>query len=60
MAYSHSQEYRASEQMDRDVLTICHGCHLIKPSKERDQGIVDKTVFFDELVEALDAQSIDY
>ncbi|MCG7850069.1 MAG: CoB--CoM heterodisulfide reductase subunit B [ANME-2 cluster archaeon] len=41
-------------------VALHYGCHLIKPSKERDLGTVEKPVFFDELVEALGAQSIDY
>ncbi|MCL7412604.1 MAG: CoB--CoM heterodisulfide reductase subunit B [ANME-2 cluster archaeon] len=41
-------------------VALHYGCHLIKPSKQRDLGTVENPVFFDELVEALGAKSIDY
>lgn len=41
-------------------VALHYGCHLIKPSKERDLGTVENPVFFDELVEATGAESVDY
>jgi len=37
-----------------------YGCHLIKPSKDRNLGETESPVFFDELVEATGAKSVDY
>jgi heterodisulfide reductase subunit B len=41
-------------------VAVHYGCHLIKPSKERELGTVEHPSFFDELVEATGATSIDY
>jgi heterodisulfide reductase subunit B len=44
-----------------DIKAALHyGCHLIKPSKERDLGTVENPVFFDELLEATGAKSVEY
>jgi len=39
---------------------VHYGCHLIKPSEERGFGLQDDVTFFDELVNATGATSIDY
>lgn len=52
----------------RDVVTkplglrvaVHYGCHLVRPSSERHLGSQDYPVFFDELVEATGAESVDY
>lgn len=41
-------------------VALHYGCHLIKPSKERNLGDTECPVFFDELVEATGAKSLDY
>jgi heterodisulfide reductase subunit B2 len=41
-------------------VALHYGCHLIKPSKDRDLGETEAPVFFDELVEATGAKSVDY
>ncbi len=44
-----------------DIRVALHyGCHLVKPSKERQLGSVEWPTFFDELVEATGAHSVDY
>lgn len=40
-------------------VALHYGCHLVRPSKERNLGTEEPT-FFDELVEATGAKSIDY
>lgn len=39
---------------------VHYGCHLIKPTDERGFGSQDDVTFFDELVDATGAESIDY
>lgn len=41
-------------------IALHYGCHLIKPSKDRNLGETEAPVFFDELVEATGAKSVDY
>lgn len=41
-------------------VALHYGCHLIKPSRDRKLGETEDPVFFDELVEATGAKSIDY
>lgn len=41
-------------------VALHYGCHLIKPSKDRNLGETESPVFFDELVEATGAKSVDY
>ncbi len=41
-------------------VALHYGCHLIKPSRDRKLGETNAPVFFDELVEATGAKSIDY
>ncbi|MFP4654299.1 MAG: CoB--CoM heterodisulfide reductase subunit B [Methanohalobium sp.] len=41
-------------------VALHYGCHLVKPSKERKMGSIEKPLFFDDLIEATGATSIDY
>jgi heterodisulfide reductase subunit B len=41
-------------------VALHYGCHLIKPSKERNLGETECPIFFDELVEATGTKSLDY
>ena len=41
-------------------VALHYGCHLIKPSKDRNLGETESPIFFDELVEATGAKSLDY
>jgi len=52
------KEY-VTTQLDIKV-ALHYGCHLIKPSRDRNLGETEAPVFFDELVEATGAKSVDY
>ncbi len=41
-------------------VALHYGCHMIKPSKVRNLGETECPIFFDELVEATGAKSLDY
>ncbi len=41
-------------------VALHYGCHLIKPSKDRNLGETEYPVFFDELVEAIGPKSVKY
>ncbi|WP_094227246.1 CoB--CoM heterodisulfide reductase subunit B [Methanolobus psychrotolerans] len=60
------QEYgpeniRSYVEKQLDIRVAVHyGCHLIKPTKDRGLGNFERPVFFDELVTALGATSVEY
>ncbi|ADI74325.1 CoB/CoM heterodisulfide reductase, subunit B [Methanohalobium evestigatum Z-7303] len=41
-------------------VALHYGCHLVKPSGERNLGNVERPEFFDELIESTGASSLDY
>jgi heterodisulfide reductase subunit B len=60
------QEYgpeKLSSYVERPLdikVAVHYGCHLIKPTKDRGLGGFERPVFFDELITALGATSVDY
>jgi len=55
------EKIKAAVTIPMDLNVALHyGCHLVKPSKERHLGSVENPRFFDELVEATGATSVDY
>jgi heterodisulfide reductase subunit B len=56
-----AEKIKAAVSIPMDLNVALHyGCHLVKPSKERHLGSVENPRFFDELVEATGATSVDY
>jgi heterodisulfide reductase subunit B len=56
-----AEKVKAAVTIPMDLKVALHyGCHLVKPSKERHLGSVENPRFFDELVEATGATSVDY
>ncbi len=54
---------KIKESIERELplrVAVHYGCHLLKPSETRRWGVVERPTFFEELVEALGAQSMDY
>jgi heterodisulfide reductase subunit B len=55
------EKIKAAVTIPMDLNVALHyGCHLVKPSKERHLGSTENPRFFDELVEATGATSVDY
>ena len=56
-----SEGIRKHVERPLDIRVAVHyGCHLLKPSRERDLGSFERPEFFDELIESLGATSVDY
>ena len=56
-----AEKIKAAVSIPMDLNVALHyGCHLVKPSKERHLGSTENPRFFDELVEATGATSVDY
>ena len=56
-----AEKIKAAVSIPMDLNVALHyGCHLVKPSKERHLGSIENPRFFDELVEATGATSVDY
>lgn len=54
---------KIKESIERELplrLAVHYGCHLMKPSETRRWGVVHRPTFFEEMVEALGAESVDY
>jgi len=55
------EQVKAAVEKPLNIKVAVHyGCHLLKPSRDRGLGNFEKVRFFDELVEAVGAKSIDY
>ncbi|MDK2912696.1 MAG: heterodisulfide reductase subunit [Methanolobus sp.] len=55
------QGIRKHVERPLDIRVAVHyGCHLLKPSRERGLGSFERPEFFDELIGALGATSVDY
>jgi len=61
--YKHIGLEKIRESIKRELplrVAVHYGCHVMKPSKNRRWGVVEGPTFFEELVEALGAQSVEY